>query len=194
MISFKHILLFFCVAALPAHAVYQYVQVNQGGYFEMNAPASFDITFVKVTGDGLKNVGFYTIADDGSTSAIQPATKTGKDSWSFGNFDAGARVGIWLSSHSGYEFTSSDYHPDQNPPSINYENSNGTYTLRGWVNTGGGGHNKNAFFTYGAEVVMVDPDWTCGAPLPGTLVSCVIGAGIVASARGTRQRRRQQQS
>lgn len=193
MILFKHILLFFCVAALPAHAVYQYVQVNQGGYFEMNAPGSFDITFVKTTGDGLNNVGYYTIADDGSPSAIQQATQTGKDSWSFGNFDAGTRVGIWLSSRSGYEFTSSDYYPAQNPPSMNYYNGDGTYTLQGWVNTGGG-NNKNAFFTYGAPVVIVDPDWTCGAPLPGTLVSCVIGAGIVASARGTRQRRRQQQS
>ena len=128
MTSLKHILPIFVLLALPVRAAYQYTEVNEGGYFELNAPSSFDITFLKVTGDGLENVGFYTIADDGSTSAIQQATKTGKNSWSFGEFDAGARVGIWVSSHSGYEFTSSDYFADQGTPSINRDNGDGTFT------------------------------------------------------------------
>ncbi|NLE55383.1 MAG: hypothetical protein GX617_10625 [Lentisphaerae bacterium] len=191
MTSLMHILLLFCVLALPVSAAYQYTEVNEGGYFELNAPSSFDITFLKVTGDGLENVGFYTIADDGSTSAIQQATKTGKNSWSFGEFDAGARVGIWVSSHSGYEFTSSDYFADQGTPSINRDNGDGTFTLGGWVVTGGGNHNQNAFFTYGAEIIITAPGWTSGAPLPGTLASCIIGVGIIASSRHSRQRRKQ---
>lgn len=194
MTYLKHILLLLCVLALPLRAAYQYIEVNEGGFFKLYEPSSFDITFLKVTGDGLKDVGYYTIADDGSKSAIQQATKTGKDTWSFGDFDAGARVGIWVSSHSGYEFTSSDYFAGQGTPSINRDNGDGTFTLGGWVITGGGNHNQNAFFTYGAEIIITDPGWTSGAPLPGTLASCIIGTGIIATAGSRRQRRKSQPS
>jgi len=190
MTSIKTILLIFYLLALPLRAAYQYTEVNEGGYFELDAPSSFDITFLKVTGDGLENVGFYSIDNDGNASAIQQATKTGKNSWSFGEFDAGARVGIWVSSHSGYDFTSSDYFADQGTPSINRDNGDGTFTLVGWVLTGGGNQNQNAFFTYDAEIIITDPGWTSGAPLPGTMASCLIGAGIIASAHNRRQRRK----
>lgn len=186
----RHSLFLLLLLAVPAFATYQYAELNEGGYFEINAPSSFDITFLKVTGDGLENVGFYTINDDGSTSDIQAATKTAKNTWSFGNFDPGANVGIWVRSHSGYEFTSTDYFPEQGVPSINRNNGDGTFTLVGWVITGGGNHNMNAFFTYGAVVTITDPGWTSGAPLPGALMSCAIGAGILAAVRGKHRRKR----
>ncbi len=190
MNTLKHIQLLLCVLALPVYATYQYTELNEGGYFTLDAPSSFAITFLKVTGDGLENVGFYVINADGSTGDIQEATRIDRNTWSFGEFDAGTHIGIWVSSHSGYEFTSSDYFADQGIPSINRDNEDGTFTLGGWVITGNGNSNQNAFFTYGAEVIITDPNWTSGAPLPGTLASCLIGASMVTAANGKRQRRK----